>query len=246
MANETSTVQSPQKRYSDDRFEFTLYVNNFIICKRYFRINDFIDHSMESLEFKDVVDNIVRMIQDDLKSKSRVYTWYYFNPNEPDAQEEFTAPLSKEGEYTFKFVISDKRKPVITRIWDGYAYPRAIREKVDISNKLVKFTTRDGKVMSFDKDEYFTENEGKLSFDMQVLKAEISDKPDLIIQITKMICETCSPSGGEFKTTSDYTLVEEFGDKRYNLNVKAHNRKVEKGWETALKDKTDTYFKNLF
>jgi hypothetical protein len=100
--------------------------------------------------------------------------------------------------------------------------------------------------MSFDKDEYFTENEGKLSYDMQVLKAEISDKPDLIIQITKMICETCSPSGGEFNTTSDYTLVDELGDKRYNLNIKAHNRKIEKAWETALKSKTDEYFKNLF
>ena len=247
MANETATVQQvPQKKYSEDRFEFTLYVNNFIICKRYFRINDFIDHSMESLEFKNEVDNIVKLIQDDLVSKSRVYTWYYFNPNEKEPLEEFTEPLAEPWECTFKFVISDRRKPVITRIWDGYAYPKAVREKVDLTNKLVKFTNREGKQFIFDKDGFFNNPENKVTYDQQVLKAQIMDKSDLIVQITKMICETCSPSGGDFKTTSDYTLVDEIGDNRYNLNLRAHNRKIEKAWETVLKEKTDNYFKNLF
>ena len=70
--------------YKEERFEFALYVNNNLICKRNFKINDFIEHSMESLEFKDTVDTIVNWIDDDLKSKSRIYTWYYFNPNDPE------------------------------------------------------------------------------------------------------------------------------------------------------------------
>ena len=66
-----------EKSYKEERFEFALFVNNNLVCKRNFKINNFIDHSMESLEFKDVVDEIVNNIDEDLKSKSRVYTWLY-------------------------------------------------------------------------------------------------------------------------------------------------------------------------
>jgi hypothetical protein len=65
-----------QKEYREERFEFALYVNENIICKRNFRINNFIEDSMNSLEFKHTVDEIINMIDDDLKSKTRVYTWY--------------------------------------------------------------------------------------------------------------------------------------------------------------------------
>ena len=77
------------KDYKEERFEFTIYVNDNIICKRNFRIFNFIENSMNTLEFKETVDSIVKLIDDDLKSKSRVYTWCYFNPNEKDAFEEF-------------------------------------------------------------------------------------------------------------------------------------------------------------
>lgn len=249
MDNQTLAItpgQAMPRTYKEERFEFVLYVNNNIICKRNFKINDFIEHSMESEEFKHEVDKIVDTIKNDLNSKSRVYTWYYFNPDEIDPKDEFHTPLIEPWECTFKFVISDRRHPVITRIWDGYAYPRSIREKVDIGNKTVKFTNRDGKLMTFDKEEFFNDNSQRLTFDQQVLKAQIMDKSDLLLQITKSICELCSPSGGNYKTTNDYTLVEKFGDTHYNLNIKAANRRLEKSWEDALKDKTAEYFKNLY
>ena len=68
-----------QKEYREERFEFSLFINNNLICKRNFKINNYIDGSMQSLNFKDKVDEIVQMIDDDLKSKSRVYTWFYFD-----------------------------------------------------------------------------------------------------------------------------------------------------------------------
>ena len=238
--------QATPRSYKEERFEFALYVNNNIICKRNFKINDYIEHSMDSVEFKHEVDKIVNAIKKDLVSKSRVYTWYYFNPNEIDPEDEFHTPLIKPWECTFKFVISDRRHPVITRIWDGYAYPRSIREKVDIGNKTVKYVNNEGKLIIADKEEFFKNEAQRLTFDQQVLKAQIMDKGDLLLQITKAICEVCSPSGGEFKTTSDYTLVSDMADKHYNLNIKAANRKFEKAWGDALKDKTAEYFKNLF
>ena len=66
-----------QKEYREERFEFALFVNNNLICKRNFKINNYIDGSMQSSDFKLKVDEIVRSIDDDLKSKSRVYNWFY-------------------------------------------------------------------------------------------------------------------------------------------------------------------------
>jgi hypothetical protein len=82
-------MEIKEKDYKEERFEFTLFVNDNIICKRNFRIFNFIEGSMNTLEFKEKVDEIVKLIDDDLKSKSRVFTWYYFNPNEPEMFDEF-------------------------------------------------------------------------------------------------------------------------------------------------------------
>ena len=222
--------------YKEERFEFALYVNNNIICKRNFRINDFIEHSMESLEFKEKVDEIVNLIDNDLKSKSRVYLWYNFNPNEPDALEELNSPLIEPWECTFKFEVSDNHNVVISKIWDGYAYPKAVRDKVDISNKTVKITSKDGRTYSYDKESFFKSNDDRLTFELQVLKAMISDKTDLLLQITKQICETCSSYNGRYSKISDYTMSEPYGvdangeEVNYAFNIDSYNRKLERKW----------------
>lgn len=225
-----------EQNYKEERFEFALYVNNNIICKRNFKINDYIEHSMESVEFKDKMCEIVNMIDDDLKSKSRVYTWYFFNPTEPDAFEEFVGKPIEPWECTFKFEVSDRKRVVFSKIWDGYAYPKAIRDKVDISNKVVKIVSKDGRVYTYDKESFFKTNEGRLTFEQQVLKGMIMDKSDLLIQITKQICETCSTHEDMFKKISDYTMTEYYGKDKdgnpvsYNFNIEAQNRKLERKW----------------
>ena len=192
-------MEVKEKDYKEERFEFALFVNDNIICKRNFRIFNFIEGSMNTLEFKDTVDKVVKLIDDDLKSKSRVFTWYYFNPNEPDAFEEFAGKPLEPWACTFKLVISDNKREVISKIWDGYAYPKPIREKVDLSNKNVKVTSKDGQSFSYEKESFFKSNDGRLSFEHEVLKAMIGDKPDVLLQITKKICEACSPTKEEIK-----------------------------------------------
>lgn len=225
-----------EQNYKEERFEFALYVNNNIICKRNFKINDYIEHSMESVEFKDKMCEIVNMIDNDLKSKSRVYTWYFFNPTEPDAFEEFVGKPIEPWECTFKFEVSDRKRVVFSKIWDGYAYPKAIRDKVDISNKVVKIVSKDGRVYTYDKESFFKTNEGRLTFEQQVLKGMIMDKSDLLIQITKQICETCSTHEDMFNKISDYTMTEYYGKDKdgnpvsYNFNIEAQNRKLERKW----------------
>ena len=253
-----------KREYKEERFEFAIYVNDNIICKRNFRIYNFIEGSMNTLEFKYKVDEIVNMIDDDLKSKSRVYTWKYFNPNEIDETDEFHSPLIDPWTCTFKLVISDNKRDVITKIWDGYAYPKYIRDKVDLSNKNVKITTKDGKTYIYDKDTFFKDNEGRLSFEHEVLKGMIADKPDVLLQITKKICEACSPSKNEIKEKgffdpkenakylSRYTVNDEYDNengengKKYSYSLYIANRKIEREWERATQEKTKNYFKNLF
>lgn len=225
-----------EQAYKEERFEFALYVNNNIICKRNFKINDFIEHSMETVEFKKKVDDIVKMIDDDLKSKSRVYTWYYFNPMEPEVFNETNGPLLEPWECTLKFEVSDRKNVVISKIWDGYAYPKPIRDKIDISNKTVKVMSKEGNTYSYDKESFFKSNEDRLSFEQQVLKSMIFDKPDLLLQITKQICEVCSVHEESFTKIGDYSLSEKYGKDAngnevvYDFNIDAHNRKLERKW----------------
>lgn len=251
------------KDYKEERFEFTVYVNDNIICKRNFRIFNFIENSMNTLEFKNKVDEIVKLIDDDLKAKSRVYTWYYFNPKFPDENEEFNTKLIEPWACTFKIVISDNKRDVITRIWDGYAYPKYIRDKVDLSNKNVKVTTKDGQTFSYEKENFFKTNEGRLSFEHEVLKRMIIDKPDVLLQITKKICEACSPTREEIKENgypdprenkylSKYTVIDNYGKdangktKKYAYSLYLANKKIEKDWERSVMGKTNHYFKNLY
>ena len=192
-------MEITEKDYKEERFEFTIYVNDNIICKRNFKIFNYIEESMNTLEFKEKMDEVVKLIDDDLKSKSRVYTWFYYNPQFPDANEEFTSKLIEPWACTFKIVVSDNKKDVFTKIWDGYAYPRAIREKVDLGNKSVKVVSMDGQSFIYDKESFFETNKDRLSFEQEVLKAMIMDKSDVLLQITKKICEVCSFSRDEIK-----------------------------------------------
>ena len=228
-------MENKEKDYKEERFEFALFVNDNIICKRNFRIFNFIEGSMNTLEFKDTVDKVVKLIDDDLKSKSRVFTWYYFNPNEPDAFEEFAGKPLEPWACTFKLVISDNKREVISRIWDGYAYPKPIREKVDLSNKNVKVTNKDGQSFSYEKESFFKSNEGRLSFEHEVLKAMIGDKPDVLLQITKKICEACSPTKEEIKEAGRFNPRE---SSKYLTNYTTYEDYY-LGSETTIKKDSD-------
>jgi len=234
-----------EKVYPDERFEFAIYVNNFIICKRFVRIYNFIEHSMETLDFKYCVDEIVEMIKNDLNSKSRVWTWYNFNPENPDANpqatEELTSPLIEPWECTFKFEITDNGKLVMSKIWDGYCYPRVVRDNVDLANKSVKIMTN-GTPVVYDKEFFFEKNKDTLFGDLLVLRGMIMDRPDVLFAITKKICETCSSRDNSVRRLSANTIVtygnddKSKGKKEYNFNIEDQNTRMFRSW-TKQKNK---------
>lgn len=235
-----------QKEYREERFEYALYINEFVICKRNFRIDNFIEDSMSTMEFKNVVDSIVQMIDDDLKSKSRVYTWYYWDENKELYYVDNTLeePLIEPWECTFKFVVTDNKREVFTKIWDGRNYPKAIRDKVDLSNKFVRITTKEGKTYSFDKETYFRDNEDRLTQEMYILKAMMYDKPDILAAITKKICEACSYRNSDYQSIKDYTTECVYGNddikikpKSYMLNINKANNKWMYEWGKGIGDR---------
>lgn len=212
-ASTTEPVEVELKKdFKDEvfRFEFALYINEFLICRRGFRINGYVDGSMQTQEFKDEIDKIVELIDDDLKSKSRVWTWYHYWPENPEVEPELTTdPLIEEGECVFKFVVYDNGNEVISKIWDGRYYPSFVRKNVDITNKTVKIT-KDDRTMTYDKETFFATHGNQLSGELYVLKAMIMDKGNLIPLIQKHINEVCSSFDGFYEKSSDYHAIVDY------------------------------------
>lgn len=208
-AQETEGYRKPFKR-EWNRFEFALFINDFLICKRSFPINGYIDGSMQTQEFKSEVDKIVDLIDEDLKSKSRVYTWYHNTPDYPTWEPEImTEPLIPEGEFVLRFVIYDSGKEVISKQWDARYYPSYVRKNIDLTNRQVKITKED-RTNIYDKEKFFADHGNQLSGDLYVLKSMIYDKENLVPAIQKLIYETCSSYDGLYEKVSDYHAVVDY------------------------------------
>src|SRR5574344_1290361 len=228
-----SKNNSAQERNEEnERFEFDLFINDDVICKRLFRIDDFIEESINTIDFKEKMDSLVKMIDRDLKSKTRVYTWYnfyhatyqlkqttildendkeriiFFTEEEPvEVPSEFSEPLLEPWECTFKIVVMDGTHPIYTKIWDGGTYVKAVRKNYDITNKWVKWSNKDGKNFAVLKESYFKDNNSDLSPKMSMLKAMIMDKPKLSNEIIRKICGACSVKKNGYHNITDYTSV---------------------------------------
>lgn len=237
------------KEYSQNRFEFAIYVNDNVICKRNFKINFFNEAAFYSLEMKHQLDNIVRKIQDDLTSKSRLYTWYYYDPQYTD--DEFSSPLIPEWECTFKIVITDNGEEVLSKIWDGYCYPKAIREKVDLTNKFIEINNTKVEISKTDPS--------RLPIEAYINRIIMNNRQDIVTAIIKMICEVASPEKvtvdekvikeGKFCSDNDYTLSEIYNNdsknipsKKYLFGKNQRMMKLASDWGNAVAAKTKQYF----
>lgn len=175
-----------QKRNFSDveyRFSFVLTINDnennagdIIIVKRDFNIYNIDEESLYSLELKECIDDVVTMIDRDLKSKSRVYTWYNYDENYDVP--EFSAKLPTKSQTTFKFTLFDKGKSIISKIWSGDGYPFTVRNSVDLTNKKYKYENVKNVEMDFVR---------------QIAQRAAADKPDLTTVIIKHISSTCVP-----------------------------------------------------
>lgn len=197
-----------------ERFQFIFSTNDNIICQRYFKIPMFNKESLTSLDLKEVLDKAVDLIQDDLKAKSEVYTYYTTPSTEVQLTgfkegEEKTfvsqAPVSAEErnadsilepyEVTFKFEFLVDDRPVYTKIWDGTQYPKYVRNGVDITNSDASYRGR---------------SDDELGYNITLVKRMTNGRKDLVYEIIHSICDVCSHTYTE--GSEGYDTYEEYGN----------------------------------
>lgn len=120
--------------YKKFSFEFLLSVNGHIICQRLFDIRNYNKNVLKSLDLKYLVDDCVRLIQDDLKAKTEDQLWGFFNPYIEQTQEDIEKGKNIDKSHIFEFSIRVDKKTVIKRQFDGMIYTPNVRYQVDIKD----------------------------------------------------------------------------------------------------------------
>lgn len=156
MDNKEYSSKKEFKDYKDNRFKFVLTVTSpnkensldtNIICERYFSINGFDVNKIDAFEMKKAVDHVVDLINEDLKSKSRLHLWYYEDTKYLDEEEENKRNVKQESFFTFTFFVDNK--PFISRQWSAENYQQFIRNSVDLTNKKYRYNNSDSSNMDY-------------------------------------------------------------------------------------------------
>ena len=255
-----------------NKFQFLIWVNNNVICQRYFKINGFNEESIYSAEFNECMNGIVDSIQRDLESKSRIFMWYT-NMSEPmkiqgfltededniNINNEIEKP--KEGEFIFKFSFLIDDVPVFEKIWDGNVYPKFVRNGVDLTNNYAFYDNKDTSA---------------LSFGAAIIRYMQKGKINLISDFIRRICETLSNSfSDEYVYTKEMTPFKtnnKINKEKYEAAVayyggpikpivtghtdikeetKVYNylsafEAAKQSWKKSVRKKTQEYFDNMY
>lgn len=261
-------IEKQTSQIRKERFEFILTVNDNIICQRYFKINNFNENSLKSIELKDVIDLCVSMIDNDLKSKSRVYTWHtapcVFSSKE-EMYKWFANPLNASrvrfGESLYL------RNDPQEYWWDGekiVEYDDKLNDgeftSLDETPVMFKFSfldsgnevysrvwngmyypkfVRNGVDLSNKKGKFEGDDLTKLNFESSLLNCMVSDKTDLVSLIIKEICDVCTVNSKKWYTTSDVYKNNENG----RITKKVYDYSLEDSWNNYVKKMALVYKK---
>lgn len=115
-----------------ERFEFKLTIGDNIICQRYFKINNFNEQSIRSFELVDTIRNVVKTIDDELKSKTldylEIFSPMYFNSLEEMAKY-FENPYNRKRMRLGEGIVVKGEK--VDYFWSDKDEPRALNFKFD-------------------------------------------------------------------------------------------------------------------
>jgi hypothetical protein len=135
-----TNTQSTAKKIEEQRFEFVLYINEHIICQRYFNIRDYNEDSIHSLELKELIDNIAGMnidsfgtmgiIPSHLKARAVDYLWNNYNPYFIQPEEGVKNIYDKVD--NFQFEIKVDKVSVAKTQFSGNFFPPKVRYDVNI------------------------------------------------------------------------------------------------------------------
>ena len=137
------------------KFEFVLYINNNIICQRYFSVKNYYSEVKNSMDLKWCVDQCVRIIQTDMEKKSGEYLYRQYNPWQKQTQDMIDASKKdvSEKEDVFDFEIKVDDNVISKSRFTGNDYPQRVRYSVDVRKLIPAIITNIQEVFS---QEYFT------------------------------------------------------------------------------------------
>lgn len=101
----------PEKKFPVDYkepYEFRLLIGDSIICQRYFKINNFNSLSLSSIELTNTIRFCANLINEDLKSKSRIYSWHMapmIFDTEDKMNEWFSNPKNYENIKSYETIV---------------------------------------------------------------------------------------------------------------------------------------------
>lgn len=139
----TTTITKPPfeaRRIEEQRFEFVLFINDHIICQRYFNIRDYNDDVLYSWDMKELLDKLcgvnngswgeMGIIPKYLKAKAVDFMWNNYNPYDIKPDQGPKNIYEKIDNFQFEIKV-DKR--VVGKIqFPGNLFPPKIRYAVDI------------------------------------------------------------------------------------------------------------------
>lgn len=171
---ETTTYQEVNRdnvEYRSDRFEFVLSINDNIVVQRFFKIFGYNPLSLYTSDLKDAIDDIVALIDEDLKSKSRTYMYYGYT-DDYEFEEYDIKPFDGVGESYVGDSVTEVSKIVdlgLTRLAD----------KVVLTNpeKVIKTVGNYDKPKDVNGVKTYLHNyENQLKFEFKVDKETVISK----------------------------------------------------------------------
>ena len=234
--------ETPKK----ERFEFVFSINGYIICQRYFKINNFQERALGSVQLAEAVNECMRIIDNDLKEKSHIYL-SLTAPQVFKNSKEMNEWVEKQN---FKldvpsYVILSESDDVF--VWNGetmvkYDKPFNRSDYVGTDNvqSVLKFAFLDNgeevRSISWDGSRYprFVRNNIDISnsrnkyktddnfqpFEATIIDAFNEDRSDLIPQLMRVISYACNSE------TRKYFYRRRFGDNDYDYNLKGYNERL--------------------
>lgn len=151
----TQKTNNMEEKREQRKFEFTLYLNDNIIVQRFFNIIGFNQRAINSMNFKEAVDDNMHLIQSVLKDKALDFiTEHRRHFLETQDYEQNT---SKD---MMKIVVKHDGKVIAYREWDATIYPVKVRYTVDIRQHIYELITRIQKCLCTPNRELETEYMG--------------------------------------------------------------------------------------
>lgn len=276
MEENTKKIKNPNsdnKQYWE-RFQFVLQINEFVICQRYFKINGFTYDALKSAEFKEVMDDVVNMIKQDLISKSRVYEWCTVTTS-PLKLTGFMKDLDKYDEVdkqniligTEDCVVVCQNGDVIEKTFvtfpDDIPDPFADKERPNENEFVFKFSFLVDDKVQYERiwDANICQKYVRNGIDLTNSNSLYKDRDPIFLSLNAAIIRNmtsdkpdlvyhiirhiCDTLGSAFvEDGNKYTKRIDYSGHEYLCST--YNKDYISGWRSAVEQKTNEYYGTLY